>query len=127
MLGEDSLASGVDGLAFGEFHLSDLGAEVFDALLSGGFASDGGIMLEAHVGEEVGIVVLNFEEDIALFDALVFDDVEVFDAACDGGFDVDAAVEGIEGDDATGATDKLLPWHEKDPGKNEEENDKEDT
>jgi hypothetical protein len=99
--------------------LSDLGAEVFDALLSGGFASDGGIMLEAHVGEEIGIVVLNFEEDIALFDALVFDDVEVFDAASDWGFDVDAAVEGIEGDDATGATDELLPGHEEDGGKDE--------
>ena len=119
LLGEDALASGVDGLAFGEFHLSDLGAEVFDALLSGGFAGDGGIMLEAHVGEEIGIVVLNFEEDIALFDALVFNDVEVFDAASDWGFDVDAAVEGIEGDDATGATDELLPGHEEDGGKDE--------
>jgi hypothetical protein len=107
--------------------LGDLGAEVFDALLSGGFTGDGGIMLEAHVGEEVGIVVLNFQEDIALFDALIFHDMEVFDSACDGGFDVDAAVEGVEGDDATGATDELLPGHEKDSGKDEEEDNEEDT
>ena len=108
-------------MSFGAFHLSDLGAVVFDVMLIGGYARDGGIMLEAHVGEEVGIVVLNFQEDIALFDALVLDDMEVLDAASDGGFDVDTAVEGIEGDDATSATDELLPGHEKDTGKDEEE------
>ena len=106
----DPLLGASDGLRFGEFLLRDLRGEGLDAALCEVAAAFGGQALRFEVVEEVGVVVLDLDDQLPLLHTLAFGDVQVLHTASDLRFDVDAAVQGIEGDDAAGAGDELPPW-----------------
>jgi hypothetical protein len=68
-----------------------------------------GLALRLEVVEEVRVVVLDLDDELALLHALAFDDVEVLHPPGDLRLDVDAAVERIEGDHAPRTGHKLPP------------------
>jgi hypothetical protein len=74
-----------------------------------------------EIVDKVGVIVLDFDDHLTLFDTLSFDDVEMFDPSGDLGFDVGSAIEGVECDHATGADDELSPREEEDPSDEEQE------
>ena len=110
----DTLLSAVDGLRFGKFLLRDLRGERLDAALREVATAFDGLALRFEVVEEVRVVVLDLDDELALLHPLTFGDVQVLHAARNLRFDVDAAVERIEGDHATGTGDKLPPRQPKD-------------
>lgn len=113
--GGDALLGGVDGLVFCQFLLRDLCDQGFDAALCEVPTAFDGFSLGFEVVDQVGVVVLDFGDDLAFLDFLTFDDVEMFHTASDLCFDIGSAIERIESDDTSGSDDELAPWEEENP------------
>jgi hypothetical protein len=86
--------------------------QILDALQRCGTSSHGSIVLQAKIGEEVGIVVLDVRNQIAAANNLVFNHIHPPYAPFHRRLDVDTPIKRVECNHPTSATDGLLPRHD---------------
>lgn len=122
-----ALDRGIDGLVLGEFLLGDLGGERFDPAFSEVATAFDGFALGFEVCDQIRIVVLDLDDEVALFHTLSFHDVQMFHAPGDLCFHVDAPVQRVESDHFPHAADELSPRQEEQRHQEDDEAENEHT